>query len=83
LPWFREIFGAGRDLPPERSAALLLALASGKADGLSGCFFQPQDDLDANVRAAAEVEKRSSTPCRSAASESGSAQKRCFIGSSR
>jgi hypothetical protein len=36
---------------------LLLALASGKADGLSGCLFQHQDDLDANVRAAAEVEQ--------------------------
>jgi hypothetical protein len=43
-------------LPPERPAALLLALASGKADGLAGCFFQ--DDLDTNVRAAAELEQR-------------------------
>jgi len=75
LPWFREIFDAGRDLPPGRPAALLLALASGKADGLSGCFFEPQADLDVNVRAAAEVEKRKSIPCRSAACESGLAQK--------
>jgi hypothetical protein len=56
LAWLRETFHAGRDLRPERPAALLLALASGKADGLSGCFFQ--DDLDANVRAAAELEQR-------------------------
>jgi hypothetical protein len=56
LAWLREIFDAGRDLPPERPAALLLAFACGKADGLSGCFFQ--DDLDANVRAAAELEQR-------------------------
>jgi hypothetical protein len=56
LPWFREIFDAGRDLPPERPAALLLALASGKADVLSGCFLQPQDDLDRVIEAAAEVE---------------------------
>jgi NAD(P)-dependent dehydrogenase (short-subunit alcohol dehydrogenase family) len=57
LPWFREIFDAGRDLPPERPAALLLALASGKADALSGCFLQPQDDLDAVIKAAAEVKQ--------------------------
>jgi len=58
LPWFREIFDTGRDLPAERPAALLLALASGRADALSGCFLQPQDDLDRIIEAAAEVESR-------------------------
>jgi hypothetical protein len=42
----------------ERETTLMLALASGKADGLSGCFIQPQDDLDGIVAAAAEVEGR-------------------------
>jgi NAD(P)-dependent dehydrogenase (short-subunit alcohol dehydrogenase family) len=56
LPWFRAIFDEGRDLPPERPAELLLALASGRADVLSGCFLQPQDDLDRIIAAAAEVE---------------------------
>ena len=56
LPWFRDIFETGRDLPPERPAALLVALASGKADVLSGCFLQPDDDLDRIVEAAAAVE---------------------------
>jgi NAD(P)-dependent dehydrogenase (short-subunit alcohol dehydrogenase family) len=56
LPWFREVFDAGRDLPPERPAALLLALASGKADALSGRFVTPQDDLDRLVAAATEIE---------------------------
>ena len=51
LPWFREIFDEGRDLPPERPAALLRALASGRADGLSGGFFQPRDDLDSIIAA--------------------------------
>jgi NAD(P)-dependent dehydrogenase (short-subunit alcohol dehydrogenase family) len=58
LPWFREIFDKGRDLPPERPAALMLTLASGKADVLSGCFIQPQDDLEAVIAAAAEIESR-------------------------
>jgi NAD(P)-dependent dehydrogenase (short-subunit alcohol dehydrogenase family) len=58
LPWFREIFDEGRDLPPERPAALLLALASGTADLLSGCFFRPEDDLEAIVAAAETVKQR-------------------------
>jgi NAD(P)-dependent dehydrogenase (short-subunit alcohol dehydrogenase family) len=58
LPWFRTIFDEGRDLPPERPAALLLTLASGRVDGLSGCFFRPDDDLDAIVAQAATVKER-------------------------
>ena len=58
LPWFRDIFDQGRDLPPERPAALLLALAAGRADGLSGCFFRPDDDLDAVVAQSAAVSER-------------------------
>jgi NAD(P)-dependent dehydrogenase (short-subunit alcohol dehydrogenase family) len=45
LPWFRRIFDEGEDLPPERPAALLLALASGEWDGLSGLYLDPSDDL--------------------------------------
>jgi NAD(P)-dependent dehydrogenase (short-subunit alcohol dehydrogenase family) len=56
MPWFRTIFDEGRDLPPERPAALLLALASGRMDSLSGCFLRPDDDLDA-ILAAAETAK--------------------------
>jgi NAD(P)-dependent dehydrogenase (short-subunit alcohol dehydrogenase family) len=36
IPWFRRIFDEGLDLPPERPAALVSALASGKYDGLTG-----------------------------------------------
>jgi NAD(P)-dependent dehydrogenase (short-subunit alcohol dehydrogenase family) len=58
LPWFRDIFDEGRDLPPERPAALLLALASGRMDRLSGGFFTPSDDLDAILAAAREIEAK-------------------------
>jgi NAD(P)-dependent dehydrogenase (short-subunit alcohol dehydrogenase family) len=58
LPWFRDIFDEGRDLPPERPAALLLALASGRADRLSGCYFDPHDDLDAILAATEAVRAR-------------------------
>ncbi len=47
LPWFRTIFDEGRDLPPERPAQLLMALASGRYDALSGCSITVFDDLDA------------------------------------
>jgi NAD(P)-dependent dehydrogenase (short-subunit alcohol dehydrogenase family) len=42
LPWFRAIFDEGRDLPPERPAELLVTLASGKADVLSGPPGRPR-----------------------------------------
>jgi|SRR5579864_9488273 len=58
LPWFREIFERGDDLPPERPAELLLALASGRADALSGCFIQPSDDLDRMIATAGDIAER-------------------------
>lgn len=39
LPWFQEIFDRGHDDPPEAAATLVLYLASGAADALSGRFF--------------------------------------------
>ncbi|HEY4894022.1 MAG TPA: SDR family oxidoreductase [Reyranella sp.] len=58
LPWFRDIFDEGRDLPPERPAALLVALASGRADILSGRYVYPADDLDRLIEEAREIEAR-------------------------
>lgn len=58
LPWFADIFTQGRDLPPERPAALLTALASGKYDALSGRYVFPADDLDQLLDATATIEAR-------------------------
>jgi NAD(P)-dependent dehydrogenase (short-subunit alcohol dehydrogenase family) len=58
LPWFADIFKEGRDLPPERPAELLLALASGRMDALSGRFVRPDDDLDRLLAAAGEIQAR-------------------------
>ena len=58
LPWFRDIFDEGRDLPPERPAALLVALASGRADVLSGRYVYPADDLDRLIAEAQEIDAR-------------------------
>ena len=58
LPWFKRIFDEGLTVPPERPASLVLELASGRADALSGRFLSIYDDLDQLVRNSGEVEKR-------------------------
>lgn len=45
LPWFRKLFDRGRDVPPERAAQLVVQLASGRADALTGRFIDVSDDL--------------------------------------
>src|SRR5436305_41001 len=45
MPWFRDIFEQGMDVPPERAARLVNLLASGRADALSGRFLTVHDDV--------------------------------------
>jgi hypothetical protein len=45
LPWFRAVFEHGQDVPPDRAARLIVWLASGNADVLSGRFFTVFDDV--------------------------------------
>jgi NAD(P)-dependent dehydrogenase (short-subunit alcohol dehydrogenase family) len=45
LPWFSDIFTRGDDVPPERAASLVVTLATGRADALSGRFFTINDDV--------------------------------------
>ena len=47
IPWFRRIFDEHIDVPPERPAQLVLALASGEFDALSGLYLSVFDDLPA------------------------------------
>jgi NAD(P)-dependent dehydrogenase (short-subunit alcohol dehydrogenase family) len=47
--WFRELYAEGNDTPIERPVELVLTLASGRADSLSGCFLDVRDDIDALV----------------------------------
>jgi NAD(P)-dependent dehydrogenase (short-subunit alcohol dehydrogenase family) len=58
LPWFRRIFDEKFDVPAERPAKLVLELASGRADALSGRYLSIYDDLDALVRDAAMIEEK-------------------------
>jgi NAD(P)-dependent dehydrogenase (short-subunit alcohol dehydrogenase family)/uncharacterized protein YndB with AHSA1/START domain len=57
LPWFKRIFDEGLDLPPERPAELVVRLASGRYDALSGLTLTPRDDLDEILARLEEVER--------------------------
>jgi NAD(P)-dependent dehydrogenase (short-subunit alcohol dehydrogenase family) len=57
LPWFRRIFDEHLDMPPERPAQLALALASGRADRLSGRFFSTYHDFESMLEAAETIER--------------------------
>lgn len=54
--WFEQLFAEGGDTPIERSVELVVALALGRADALSGCFVGVDDDLDALVANAEAVQ---------------------------
>jgi NAD(P)-dependent dehydrogenase (short-subunit alcohol dehydrogenase family) len=51
---FRQYFAEELDVPPELAAALVLQIASGRLDRLSGCYLSVQDDL-ADLEAKAET----------------------------
>jgi NAD(P)-dependent dehydrogenase (short-subunit alcohol dehydrogenase family) len=56
-PWFGEFFEAGHDVPAEHAVQLVLRLAAGDADALSGRFLSIADELDALVRHAEEIQR--------------------------
>jgi len=49
-PWFRDIFDEGRDVPVERPAQLVLSIALGHADALSGRFIRVSDDMSGMLK---------------------------------
>lgn len=57
IPWFRRIFDEHLDLPPERPAQLVLELASGRADSLSGLYLTPFDNLEVMLAHLGEVQR--------------------------
>lgn len=58
LPWIKKIFDENLTVPAERPAQLVLELASGRADKLSGRLLSIYDDLDQLLESAAEVEQK-------------------------
>ncbi|HTT22012.1 MAG TPA: SDR family oxidoreductase [Candidatus Sulfotelmatobacter sp.] len=58
LPWFKRLFDEGFTVPPERPATLVLELASGRADALSGRFISVYDDLEQLIANATDLQQR-------------------------
>lgn len=56
MPWLVGLFEDGRDASPAASARLLLRLASGKYDALSGLFITIEDDLDELLKSVAQID---------------------------
>lgn len=56
VPWFEWMFRRGQDVPPDQAVGLLLFLARGSADRLSGRFFQVPEDPATVVGRAREIE---------------------------
>jgi NAD(P)-dependent dehydrogenase (short-subunit alcohol dehydrogenase family) len=57
FPWFKSIFDEGKNVPPDFAANLVLYLASGRADMLSGRFFIVPEDPNEVVKRADEVKR--------------------------
>jgi NAD(P)-dependent dehydrogenase (short-subunit alcohol dehydrogenase family) len=55
--WFDQLFAQGQDTPIERPVQLVLDLAAGKADALSGSFIDVDDDLDELLAQADEIQQ--------------------------
>lgn len=58
LPWFQRLFDEGIDVPASRAAQLVLTLASGRADALSGRFISVFDNVEMLIAHAAEIEQQ-------------------------
>jgi NAD(P)-dependent dehydrogenase (short-subunit alcohol dehydrogenase family) len=57
LPWFRKLFDRGRDVPADKAAQLVVQLAAGRADALSGRFLDVSDDLGKLLGRGEEVKR--------------------------
>ena len=57
MPWFQKIFDEGGDVTTDPATSLVLFLASGAADELSGRFFAVPEDAASVVERVAEVKR--------------------------
>lgn len=57
--WFHELYAANGDTPIERAVEVVLQIASGKADALTGCFFGVKDDIDTLAQQAESIQQES------------------------
>ena len=57
IPWVQQFFDEGLDDPMDQVTRLVLALASGQADALSGCTISIADDLTELVKQALTIKQ--------------------------
>jgi len=57
LPWTQAIFDQGQDVPADHAVDLVLRLATGEADPLSGRFIRIDDDLPTLLERIAEIQQ--------------------------
>jgi NAD(P)-dependent dehydrogenase (short-subunit alcohol dehydrogenase family) len=57
MPWFRDLFQSDRVVPPERAAQLVVRLASGEADALTGRFVSVFHDMDRLIAEAETIQR--------------------------
>jgi NAD(P)-dependent dehydrogenase (short-subunit alcohol dehydrogenase family) len=55
VPLIQKLLDEGREVTPDRVAELVLFLASGRADALSGRLFSVDEDVEEVLRRAGEV----------------------------
>jgi hypothetical protein len=57
-PWAASLFGTEREVPLERGAELVVTLASGRADRLTGRFISVRDDVEDLIRRADDIHRK-------------------------
>src|SRR5262249_44716198 len=57
LPWFERIFEEGRDVPADYAVRLVMLLALGKADELTGCFLDISDDIQSLAEQSEQIRR--------------------------
>ena len=55
--WYQPLYQSGQDTPIDQVIRLVLFLASGQADSLSGCFLSVDDDVEELIRHADEIQQ--------------------------
>jgi NAD(P)-dependent dehydrogenase (short-subunit alcohol dehydrogenase family) len=55
--WFRLQLAQGRGVPPERAGELVVTLASGRADALSGRYLTAYDDVEELIGRADDIQR--------------------------
>jgi NAD(P)-dependent dehydrogenase (short-subunit alcohol dehydrogenase family) len=55
--WFHELYAANGDTPMEKPVDVVLQIAAGQADALTGCFFGVKDDIGALAQQAEVIQR--------------------------